>query len=618
MRELTIAFPFSFSRSLEPLASPSDLQGWEEELVRGSERNSARATPDLSNSSPSKSEDYSGSPTSSALPDENIDEPQYQQNQQHQQNQQNQEQEEEVPSEEQEEREERDRDEEAENVNPEKNHPLWQHQHRHIAQNGRAKQPERNLLALPKVKVMYNKNHLPTDIREDEYYYEWVEEILEAFPNKGPPFTPSRLGNHMYIGSLINAEDEVLLKRLGITHVLNCAGTRRFDLDKSPYPKDVGVKEYRMIPAEDFEDYDIVQHFSTAFAFIDRCRHKGGKCLVHCNLGVNRSGAVCAGYLMMSEGKSLLQVIEHLKDVRSVILTNRGFRYQLINYARMRNLLDPIINDTGLPATIPPPIGNSKFARGASREAPSRKQKGASLVPPATDFLNINGVKSSSCYYMDRRTGGRERVDLPPRPSSACGIMDAPVSSRSFTRSSSAMGVTNRWSSAWSDMDIDEYLDDEVIDQNPYRYQRRKRPPSSAYTRPSSALDMASTTSYSGSAASASPSASPMLSSFFRHKPVYSSTSRPTLPSFSFSSFGSSSGSTSSFSSKPQNILNLLSKTRTGTSRPSNGYASTPAPAAYQTLTIPLNGGISYNLPKPPFGTSRRRFGPKSYSSVNF
>jgi len=50
----------------------------------------------------------------------------------------------------------------------------------------------------------------------------------------------------------------------------------------------------------------------------------------HTCTGVNRSGVVAAAYLMVSEHKPLLQVINELKAKRSLILTNVGFRRQLV------------------------------------------------------------------------------------------------------------------------------------------------------------------------------------------------------------------------------------------------------------------------------------------------
>jgi len=66
----------------------------------------------------------------------------------------------------------------------------------------------------------------------DEYYMHCMSEILDAGPKCRPPSHPTRLSEHLYIGDQDNADDAQLLSALDITHVLNMAGTRTFDLTR--------------------------------------------------------------------------------------------------------------------------------------------------------------------------------------------------------------------------------------------------------------------------------------------------------------------------------------------------------------------------------------------------
>ena len=66
----------------------------------------------------------------------------------------------------------------------------------------------------------------------DEYYLHSMAEILDAYPKSFPPDYPTRLSEHLYIGNQDNADDVQLLSALDITHVLNMAGTRTFDLTR--------------------------------------------------------------------------------------------------------------------------------------------------------------------------------------------------------------------------------------------------------------------------------------------------------------------------------------------------------------------------------------------------
>jgi len=99
---------------------------------------------------------------------------------------------------------------------------------------------------------------------DDQFYLQRMKEILQATspgvvngstPAEGNAVTlsqlrPVQLLEHVFIGSQRNADSVELLRRHGITHVLNCAGLRRYDFTRSPYPKDSGIKGFLMISAE--------------------------------------------------------------------------------------------------------------------------------------------------------------------------------------------------------------------------------------------------------------------------------------------------------------------------------------------------------------------------------
>ena len=176
----------------------------------------------------------------------------------------------------------------------------------------------------------------------DSYYLKAMKNILDSYPQHSPPLHPTQLTDQLYIGNQDNADDIVLLKELGITHVLNCVGSRNFDFDRSPYPPEVNIKGFLIIPAQDFDEFNIMKFFGDAIGFIDSAVLNGGNVLVHCSIGVNRSGAIVAAYLMVSQKKNLLDVIVELKAKRFLILCNMGFRKQLVEFARANDLLDEV------------------------------------------------------------------------------------------------------------------------------------------------------------------------------------------------------------------------------------------------------------------------------------
>ena len=199
-----------------------------------------------------------------------------------------------------------------------------------------------------------DKNTVPSGLnyqlstKSDEFYLERMKEILAVNSSARPPSAPVEMAENVFMGSQKHAEDFKLLRRYGITHIVNCAGSKLVNcaqnqdqrVSNTLYPEESGISECLIIGAVDHEDYDIGTHFDKAIDFLNSVEKKGGRTLVHCNLGVNRSGAVMAAYLMVRKKMSLLSVIDYIKQKRSVALSNRGFRKQLISFAKKRGLLE--------------------------------------------------------------------------------------------------------------------------------------------------------------------------------------------------------------------------------------------------------------------------------------
>lgn len=179
----------------------------------------------------------------------------------------------------------------------------------------------------------------------DAEYFQRIREILAGEPSTGVERNPTRLLPHVYIGCQNNAENLRLLRRLGITHVLNCAGYKgpRPFPETSPY---AGYAiDYHEFKAEDDECYDISRHFNEAFHFLDGAKRHGGTALVHCAMGINRSAATCVAYMMVDGRMQLLDAIKTIKRKRSVTLCNRGFQQQLVRFARSRGMLGNSLGD---------------------------------------------------------------------------------------------------------------------------------------------------------------------------------------------------------------------------------------------------------------------------------
>jgi len=155
------------------------------------------------------------------------------------------------------------------------------------------------------------------------------------------------------------------------------------------------------MPTEDFDEFDILPYLLEAIAFLSRAESFGGCAFVHCNYGVNRSGVVAAAYLMVSERKPLLQVINELKARRSLILSNVGFRRQLVRFARCRGLLDPVERPSRRSPRLEP---GERTPRGAtpSKDKTTDETKDESNIPESTETSAV------------KETAGKNG-EIPPR-----------------------------------------------------------------------------------------------------------------------------------------------------------------------------------------------------------
>ena len=98
---------------------------------------------------------------------------------------------------------------------------------------------------------------------------------------------------------------------------------------------------YLEIAGVDSLQYDMAQHAAAASTFMGAAAATGGKCLVHCMAGINRSGFLAIAQVMLAAKRPLLEALETGKAARGVVLLNRSFQLQLLRLASTRGLLGP-------------------------------------------------------------------------------------------------------------------------------------------------------------------------------------------------------------------------------------------------------------------------------------
>jgi len=82
-----------------------------------------------------------------------------------------------------------------------------------------------------------------------------------------------------------------------------------------------------------------MQHFDVAFDIIEDARKSGGRALIHCIMGVNRSGALAVAYTMLHRQCGPITAAVFVRDKRRMLLSNEDFQEQLIEFARQQSLL---------------------------------------------------------------------------------------------------------------------------------------------------------------------------------------------------------------------------------------------------------------------------------------
>lgn len=147
---------------------------------------------------------------------------------------------------------------------------------------------------------------------------------------------PPEVAPGLYLGSIQEASREVLEVR-GVDCVLCLAPGGCGPSSGRGYPQSWETCD---IDAEDAIDYDLfAQDMPRAIDFIDRCMLQGRRVLVHCHMGMNRSAAVCAVWMLRRQHRPLGDIVRHLATMRGLVFTNTQFLVGAVRVARELGIL---------------------------------------------------------------------------------------------------------------------------------------------------------------------------------------------------------------------------------------------------------------------------------------
>lgn len=133
----------------------------------------------------------------------------------------------------------------------------------------------------------------------------------------------SKVAEHIYLGGDAVAKDKDILKKNGITHVLNCVGFVCPEYFKAEFV-------YRTLWLQDSPSEDITSILYDVFDYFEDVREQRGKVFVHCCQGVSRSTSLVIAYLMWREGQSFDDAFQYVKEARGIADPNMGFACQLL------------------------------------------------------------------------------------------------------------------------------------------------------------------------------------------------------------------------------------------------------------------------------------------------
>ncbi|KAL5964916.1 hypothetical protein TSMEX_007368 [Taenia solium] len=159
---------------------------------------------------------------------------------------------------------------------------------------------------------------------------------------------PSLIFDHLLLGSSFNASNGDELRRNNVTHIVNV--TREVD---NFFPADQFV--YKNIRVYDDEKAQLLPYWDETFKFINEARANGTRCLVHCKMGISRSGSTVVAYAMKEKGWKLNDALEFVKGKRPCVNPNANFLRQLETYQGIleaRHVLSAVCFTLNMPLCI--------------------------------------------------------------------------------------------------------------------------------------------------------------------------------------------------------------------------------------------------------------------------
>ncbi|KAF9132716.1 hypothetical protein BGW39_011498 [Mortierella sp. 14UC] len=286
--------------------------------------------------------------------------------------------------------------------------------------------------ALPTPRLPLSTNPSSTHRPISAYFADFSAECGAASPYTSEPVC---VLPHLYLGAEHNATDVKVLSRLGITAVLNVAveiaqqeqqqQQQQQQLLQLPTRKPMGGDRVVLDPHSGnsihYKSLSWTHHqrnlrseFPSAFDYIEEAKTRGGKVLVHCQLGVSRSASLVIAYVMKTLQMGLTDAYELVKARSAVISPNMSLMYQLSEFEKSLNT-------------------NNNSSKTTTNKSPMYMDEDEEEYPYPTERMDIDGndtPASSPIVAVSAATPKTPKAFLPPvttRPRSSHYLSSAPI-----------------------------------------------------------------------------------------------------------------------------------------------------------------------------------------------
>lgn len=181
---------------------------------------------------------------------------------------------------------------------------------------------------------------LAATVDPSEPHDEWFKKMDGSFP--------SRILSHLYLGSLVHADNPSMLAKIGIKRVISVGETLSWvKYGEETFTDGEGVRSHvfddqhpemtKVMYIDNIQDDGmdpLTENLNKCIDFLDEAYRLGEPTLVHCRVGVSRSATVCIAEVMkrLSIGLPRAYLFVRVRRLNVIIQPHLRFMYELVKW----------------------------------------------------------------------------------------------------------------------------------------------------------------------------------------------------------------------------------------------------------------------------------------------